>query len=116
MLLPTWSLLWDSVAPALGLRGARRRRPPPAWASGVRTRSLPACPTLCDSVDFGPQARPWASPGKNTGVGCHFHLQEIFPTQGSGLCLLCALHRQMGSLPPSQRLSFSLCVDKGICL
>ena len=24
---------------------------------------------------------PWNSPGKNTGVGCHFLLQEIFPTQ-----------------------------------
>ena len=24
-------------------------------------------------------------PGKNTGVGCHFLLQEIFPTQGSNL-------------------------------
>ena len=23
------------------------------------------------------------SPGKNTGVGCHAHLQGIFPTQGS---------------------------------
>ena len=26
---------------------------------------------------------PWDSPGKNTGVGCHFPLQGIFPTQGS---------------------------------
>ena len=26
--------------------------------------------------------RPWDSPGKNTGVGCHFLLQGIFPTQG----------------------------------
>ena len=25
--------------------------------------------------------RPWDFPGKNTGVGCHFLLQEIFPTQ-----------------------------------
>ena len=25
---------------------------------------------------------PWNSPGKNTGVGCHFILQGIFPTQG----------------------------------
>ena len=25
---------------------------------------------------------PWASPGKNTGVGCHALLQRIFPTQG----------------------------------
>ena len=26
--------------------------------------------------------RPWDSPSKNTGVGCHFFLQRIFPTQG----------------------------------
>ena len=26
---------------------------------------------------------PWNSPGKNTGVGWHFLLQGIFPTQGS---------------------------------
>ena len=26
---------------------------------------------------------PWDSPGENTGVGCHFLLQGIFPTQGS---------------------------------
>ena len=25
---------------------------------------------------------PWDFPGKNTGVGCHFFLQGIFPTQG----------------------------------
>ena len=26
---------------------------------------------------------PWGSPGKNTGVSCHFLLQGIFPIQGS---------------------------------
>jgi len=26
---------------------------------------------------------PWDSPGKNTGMGGHFLLQGIFPTQGS---------------------------------
>ena len=31
---------------------------------------------------------PWDSPGKNTGVDCHFLLQGIFPTQGSNLSLL----------------------------
>ena len=31
---------------------------------------------------------PWDFLGKNTGVGCHFLLQGIFPTQGSDLCLL----------------------------
>ena len=33
---------------------------------------------------------PWDSPGKNTGVGCHFLLQGIFPTQESNLCHLLA--------------------------
>ena len=27
--------------------------------------------------------RPWDFPGNSTGVGCHFLLQGIFPTQGS---------------------------------
>ena len=31
---------------------------------------------------------PWDFPGKNTGVGCHFFLQRIFPTQGSNSRLL----------------------------
>ena len=38
---------------------------------------------------------PWDFPGKNTEVGCHFLLQEIFPTQGSNKPLL---HWQTGSL------------------
>ena len=42
---------------------------------------------------------PWDSPDKNTGVGCHFLLQGIFPTQGSNSCLLCLLHWQTHSLP-----------------
>ena len=37
----------------------------------------------------------WYFPGKNTRVGCHFLLQEIFPTQGSNLHLL---HWQVNSL------------------
>ena len=36
--------------------------------------------------------RPWDSPGKNTGVGCHFLLQGVIPTQGSKLSLLSLLH------------------------
>ena len=48
---------------------------------------------------------PWDSPGKNTGVGCHFLLQGIFPTQGSNLHLL---HWQAGSLPLSHQGSPSL--------
>ena len=38
---------------------------------------LQSCPTLCDPQRQQPTRlpRPWDSPGKNTGVGCHFLLQ-----------------------------------------
>ena len=42
---------------------------------------------------------PWNFPGKNTGMGCHFLFQGIFPTRGPNLCLLYLLHWQMDSLP-----------------
>ena len=47
------------------------------------------CPTLCDPVDHIPPGSvcPWDFPGKNTGVGCHFLLQEIYPTQELNLGL-----------------------------
>ena len=35
---------------------------------------------------------PWDFPGKNIGVGCHFFLQEIFPTQGLNPGLLHCRH------------------------
>ena len=31
---------------------------------------------------------PWDFPGKNTGVGCHFLLQGVFPSPGTNLSLL----------------------------
>ena len=45
-----------------------------------------SCLTLCDPMDYS--LCPWNSPGKNTGVGSHFPLQRIFPTQGSNSGLL----------------------------
>ena len=39
---------------------------------------------------------PWDSPGRKTGLGCHFLLQGIFLTQGSHLDLLHLLHWQEG--------------------
>ena len=47
------------------------------WSHSVVSNSL---------GHHGPQStrplHPWDFPGKNTGVGCHFLLQGIFPTQG----------------------------------
>ena len=45
----------------------------------------------CVQLFAAPEPRllwPWTFPGKNTGVGCPFLLQGIFPTQGSNPCLL----------------------------
>ena len=61
------------------------------WSGSVVSDSLrPHGPTrlLC----------PWDFPGNNTGVGCHFLLQRIFPTPGSNPRLL---HWQADSLPLS---------------
>ena len=45
--------------------------------AAAAAKSLQSCPTLCDPIDGSPPRprRPWDSPGKNTGVGCHFLLQ-----------------------------------------
>ena len=58
-----------------------------------------ACLTLCDPMDCSRLLCPWDSPGRNTGMGCHFLLQGIFMTQGSNPHFLCPLHWQVGSLP-----------------
>ena len=44
---------------------------------------------LCDPMNCSLQAPLSIEfPSKNTGVGCHFLLQGIFPTQGSNPCHL----------------------------
>ena len=54
-----WKLVWDLVANA-----------------AAAAKLLQSCPTLCDPTDGSPPGScPWDSPGKNTGVGCHFLLQ-----------------------------------------
>ena len=61
----------------------RSRRSPgggngnPLQYSCLRTQGLEPAGLLCS----------WCYPSKNTGVGCHFLLQGIFPTQASNLHL-----------------------------
>ena len=60
--LAVWILGWDYLQ---------------LWAAAAAT-SLQSCLTLCDPIDVWQPTRlpcPWDSPGKNTGVGCHFLLQ-----------------------------------------
>ena len=54
------------------------------WVNIVKIKMLivQSYLTLCDTTDLDPRLFcPWNSPGKNTGWGCHFLLQGIFPTQ-----------------------------------
>ena len=47
----------------------------------------------------------WESPGKNSGVGCHFLHQGIFSTRGSNSCLF--LGRQIfHHVPPGKEWSY----------
>ena len=55
-------------------------------------KSLQSCLTLCDPIDGSPpgSSGPQDSPGKITGVGCHFLLQCIkvkSESEGSHSCL-----------------------------
>ena len=51
--------------------------PGPTVKVVAAAKSLQSCPTLCDPIRWQPTRLPcpWDSPGKNTGVGCHFLLQ-----------------------------------------
>ena len=48
-------------------------------AAAAAAKSLQSCPTLCDPHRRQPTRlpRPWDSPGKNTGGGCHLLFQCI---------------------------------------
>ena len=59
----------------------------------MRAESFQLCLTLCNSVDHSPRGSSiHGASRKNTGVGCHTFLQEIFLTQGLNPSLLYLLH------------------------
>ena len=45
--------------------------------AAAAAKSFQSCPTLCNPHRWQPKSlpHPWDSPGKNTGVDCHFLLQ-----------------------------------------
>jgi len=49
----------------------------------ISNEVVQSCPTLCNLHGLEPARLlcPWDFPGKSAGAGCHFLLQEIFPTQ-----------------------------------
>ena len=61
----------------------------PSWSVCLFSRSV---------VSNSLQPCPWDFSRKNTGVGCHFLLQGILPTEGWNPCLLLLLYWQADSL------------------
>ena len=50
----------------------------PGRTAAAAAKSLQSCPALFNPIDGSPPgSHPWDSPGKNTGVGCHFLLQCV---------------------------------------
>ena len=71
-----------------------------------------SCLTLCEPVECSP---PGSSvhgifPGKNTGVGCYFSLQEIFRTQGSNLSPV-SVGEFFTTEPPGKTTSHRECTE-----
>ena len=72
-------------------------------AAGAAAKSLQSCPTLCDPMDGSPPGSPgpWDSPGKSTGVGCHFLLQCMKVKSESEVAQSCpTLHDPMDCILP----------------
>ena len=67
---------------------------PPGKPAATAAKLLQLCLTLCNPIDrqLTRLPCPWDSPGKNTGVGCHFLLQRmkarpgLFKKQQGGKC------------------------------
>ena len=78
----------------------------PVWTPGTETaaaaaaaaKSWHSCPTLCNSIDGSPTRLlcPWDSPGKNTGMGCHFLLQCMKVKSESDVAQSCPTLRDHG--------------------
>ena len=83
------------------------------WETGIdvscaaAAKSLQSCPTLCDPRDGSHQAPlPWDSPGKNTGVGCHFPPQCMKGKSESEVAQSCpTLSDPMDCSPPGSPVS-----------
>ena len=77
-------------------------------AAAAAAKSRQSCPTLCDPIDSSPPRLPhlWDSPGKNTGVGCHFLLQCMKVKSESEVAQLCPTLRDPMDYSP---LGSSVC-------
>ena len=84
-------------------------------AAAAAAKSLQSCPTLCDPR-WQPTRlpHPWDSPGKNTGVGCHFLLQCMKVKSESEVAQSCpTLSDPMDCSPPGFSVH-GICQARGL--
>ena len=75
--------------------------------AAAAAKSLQSCPTLFDPIDSSPPGSsvPGDSPGKNTGVGCHFLLQCMKVKSEREVAQLCpTLSDPMDCSPPGSSI------------
>ena len=72
-------------------------KPPQYYAAAAAAKSLQSCLTLCDPHGQQPTRLlcPRDSPGKNTGVGCHFLLHLSTVRQWNTLFYLSSQHYRL---------------------
>ena len=67
-------------------------------SAAAAAKSCQSCPALCDPIHGSPLgSHPWDSPGKNTGVGCHFLLQCMKAKSESEVAQSCPTLRTPGT-------------------
>ena len=83
----------------------------------MRVLVAQSCLTLCGPMvySFARLLCPWGSPGKNTGVGCHFLHQGIFPTQELNPGLLHCM-QSLSCLSHQRRLYYKATVIKTVLI
>ena len=87
--------------------------------AAAAAKSLQSCLTLCDSIEGSPPGspvpRPWDSPGKNTGVVCHFLLQCMKVKSESEVAQSCTtLSDPMDCSPPGSSIHGIFQFKKGL--
>ena len=101
--MPSWNLIEYLGAKVTFPLGPEFPKVPPAAAAA---KSLQSCPTL-QPHRWKPTRlpRPWDSPGKNTGVGCHFLLQCMKVKSESDVAQSCpTLRDPMDCSPPGSSI------------
>ena len=88
----------------------KKKKKPFKWLAAAAAKSLQSCPTLQPHRrQPGRLPCPWDSPGKNTGVGCHFLLQCTKVKSESEVTQSCpTLSDPMDCSPPGSSI-------RGIC-